>query len=233
MKSNILVIAAHPDDEVLGCGGTLAKYVNEGHNVSVMILGEGLTSRDAKRQRAKRKEGLRLLKRQAKKANDLLGVKDISMYDLPDNRFDTVALLDIVKLIERQILKTKPEIIFTHTNCDLNIDHVITHQAVLTATRPMPGCIVKELYAFEISSSTEWAFQRFGPVFRPNVFVDITDTLNRKIKAMMIYEGELRKFPHPRSDGAMMALAKYRGSMAGIEAAEAFELMRKIAWKGS
>lgn len=233
MKSNILVIAAHPDDEVLGCGGTLAKYVNEGHNVSVMILGEGLTSRDIKRQWAKRRGGLRLLKRQAKKANDLLGVKDISMYDLPDNRFDTVALLDIVKLIERQILKTKPEIIFTHTNCDLNIDHVITHQAVLTATRPMPGCIVKELYAFEIPSSTEWAFQRFGHVFRPNVFVDITDTLNRKIKAMMIYESELRKFPHPRSDGAMTALAKYRGSTAGIEAAEAFELMRKIAWKGS
>lgn len=225
---NILLIAAHPDDEVLGCGGTVARYAREGHNVSVMILGEGITSRYAKRHMANRAKELKILKEQTKKANEFLGVKNVYTHDLPDNRFDTVALLEIVKIIEKQISKVKPEIILTHTGSDLNIDHVITHRAVLTATRPVPGQTVREIYAFEIPSSTEWAFQQFDSVFCPNILVDIKSTLNMKIKAMRIYESESRKFPHPRSTENLKALAMFRGSAACLEAAEAFELIRKI-----
>jgi LmbE family N-acetylglucosaminyl deacetylase len=228
MKKNILVVAAHPDDEVLGCGATIARYAREGHIVSVMILGEGVTSRDDKRQKLKRAKELNLLKGHVQKANSLLGVKSIILHDLPDNRFDTIDLLTIVKLIEKQLVKTEPEIVYTHTNCDLNIDHIITHRAVLTATRPQSGNFVKEIYAFEIPSSTEWAFQRFEPTFCPNTFIDIKDTLTLKIRAMNIYKSESKPFPHPRSKEALIALARYRGSAAGLAAAEAFELVRKI-----
>lgn len=223
----ILVIAAHPDDEVLGCGGTIARYADEGSTVSVMILGEGVTSRDEERQRSKRGLELRNLKEQSINACKILGVNYTSVYDLPDNRFDTVPLLDVVKLIEKEIAERKPEVIFTHSKSDLNIDHAITHRAVLTATRPVPGQPVKELYAFEVPSSTEWAFGSFGS-FNPNIFVDIKDYLVLKIKGMAAYGGESREFPHPRSAQALGALAEYRGGMAGFEAAEAFELIRKL-----
>lgn len=225
---NILVVAAHPDDEVLGCGGTIARYVKEGHKVSVMILGEGVTSRDEKRQKFKRGKNLSSLEREAKKANSCFGVKDILFCRLPDNRFDTLALLDIVKLIEKQITKIKPEVVFTHAAGDLNIDHCITHRAVITATRPLSRQFVKEIYAFEVPSSTEWAFQQFMPIFRPCMFIDIKDTLKMKIEALMLYKSESGKFPHPRSAEALTALAIYRGSAAGLEAAEAFELIRRI-----
>jgi LmbE family N-acetylglucosaminyl deacetylase len=228
MKKNILVVAAHPDDEVLGCGATIARYAREGHIVSVMILGEGVTSRDDKQQKLKRSRELNLIKRYVQKANSLIGVKNIILHDLPDNRFDTIDLLTIIKLIEKQLVKTVPEIVYTHTNCDLNIDHSITHRAVLTATRPQSGNFIKEIYAFEIPSSTEWAFQRFEPAFCPNTFIDIKDTLTLKIRAMNIYKSESKPFPHPRSKEALIALARYRGSAAGLAAAEAFELVRKI-----
>lgn len=227
MKKNILVIAAHPDDEVLGCGGTIARYADEGSTVSVMILGEGVTSRDAERQRSKRGVELRKLKEQSVNACKILGVNYTSVHDLPDNRFDTVPLLDVVKLIEKEIAERKPEVIFTHSKSDLNIDHEITHRAVLTATRPVAGQPVKELYAFEVPSSTEWAFGSLG-LFNPNIFVDIKDYLELKIKAMAAYGGESREFPHPRSPKALEALAGYRGSAAGFMAAEAFEAIRMI-----
>ena len=223
----ILVIAAHPDDEVLGCGGTIARYVKTGHQVSVVILGEGITSRDAKRLPAQRKKDISGLKQQVRRANALLGTDAVSFFNLPDNRFDSLDLLDIVKRVEEHVADTRPDIIFTHSGCDLNIDHTITHRAVLTATRPVPGHFVKEIYTFEVPSSTEWAFNRLLPSFRPNVFIDIADTLDVKLSAMKLYELEARQFPHPRSSEAIAALAGYRGSTVGIEAAEAFELVRK------
>jgi LmbE family N-acetylglucosaminyl deacetylase len=224
----VMVVAAHPDDEILGCGGTIARHVKEGHNVSVMVLSEGVTSRDDEQQKLNRSKELNLLKRHMQKANSLLGVKTIILHDLPDNRFDSVDLLTIVKLVEKQLVKTEPEIVYTHTNCDLNIDHSITHRAVLTATRPQWGNFVKEIYAFEIPSSTEWAFHQFEPMFCPNTFIDIKETLTLKMRAMSIYKSESKRFPHPRSKGALIALARYRGSVAGLAAAEAFELIRKI-----
>jgi LmbE family N-acetylglucosaminyl deacetylase len=223
----ILVIAAHPDDEVLGCGGTAARLANEGRDVFFAIMGEGITSRHQQRDAADGRQ-LNQLKQHAHAAAKKVGVKDVFLDQLPDNRLDTVPLLEVVKLIEDLVDRIKPEIIYTHHPGDLNIDHGVIHRAVLTATRPMAGQPVREIYAFEVPSSTEWAFQRLEPSFRPNVFVDITQTIDAKIAAMECYESEARRFPHPRSPEALRALATRWGSVVGCGAAEAFELVRSI-----
>jgi LmbE family N-acetylglucosaminyl deacetylase len=227
----IMVIAAHPDDEVLGCGGTIARLVREGHQVYIAILGEGITSRYAKRDQADQSL-LQALQARSKKVAELLGVKDLFMYSLPDNRFDTVPLLDVVKIIEDLVANLAPDVIYTHHTGDLNVDHVIVHRAVLTATRPMQGKPVREIYAFEVPSSTEWAFQCYEPVFRPNVFVDISETLDLKVRALAQYETEVRVFPHPRSPEAITVIARRWGSVVGCDAAEAFELIRAIRFRG-
>jgi LmbE family N-acetylglucosaminyl deacetylase len=224
---NVLIIASHPDDEVLGCGGTIARLSKEGHAVHVAILGEGVTSRYSQRERADT-QLVTALRDCARKAAELLGAKDLSFSDLPDNRFDTVPLLDVVKIIEGLVEQLKPDAVYTQHGGDLNVDHVVTCRATMTATRPMTGGIVKAVYTYEVASSTEWAFQKFSPLFRPNVFVDITDTLDRKIQAMEFYESEARAFPHPRSPEALRAMAQRWGSVAGVRAAEAFELVREI-----
>lgn len=134
----------------------------------------------------------------------------------------------MIKVIERLIQRLQPQIIYTHHSADLNIDHVVVHRAVLTATRPMQGRPVREVYAFEVPSSTEWSFQQFGASFRPNVFIDIGDTLDIKVQALSLYETEVRAFPHPRSPEVIRAIAHRWGSVVGCEAAEAFELIRSI-----
>jgi LmbE family N-acetylglucosaminyl deacetylase len=223
----VLVIAAHPDDEILGCGGTAARLVQEGREVQFAILGEGITSRHAQRDAADRDQ-LARLHRQAHAAAGRVGVKDVHLHQLPDNRLDTVPLLEVVKLVELLVERIQPEIIYTHHAGDLNIDHGIIHRAVLTATRPLAGQPVREIYAFEVPSSTEWAFQRIEPSFRPNVFVDITGTIDAKVEAMECYESEARKFPHPRSPEALRAIATRWGTVVGCAAAEAFELVRSV-----
>lgn len=225
--SRVLVIAAHPDDEVLGCGGTAARLVAEGHDVHFAILGEGMTSRHSQRADADAKQ-LSVLHQQARAAAAKVGVKSVALHNLPDNRLDTVPLLEVVKLIEGVVDRMKPEVIYTHHAGDLNVDHGVIHRAVLTATRPTAGQSVLEIYAFEVPSSTEWAFQRIEPCFRPNVFVDITHTIEAKIAAMQCYESEARKFPHPRSPEALRAIATRWGSVVGCAAAEAFELVRSV-----
>jgi len=224
---NSLIIAAHPDDEVLGCGGTIARLTNEMQNVYVAVLGEGITSRYGQRDEADGR-ALETLRASSRRASELLGVKELFLFDLPDNRFDTVPLLDIVKMIESLIDKVKPFTVFTHHGGDLNIDHSIIHRATLTATRPMAGQTVKQLYAYEVPSSTEWAFGQLDTGFQPQVFIDIGVTLEKKIEAMEIYESETRRFPHPRSPEALMAVAKRWGAASGVEAAEAFELIREM-----
>jgi LmbE family N-acetylglucosaminyl deacetylase len=158
----------------------------------------------------------------------LLGAKELSFHGLPDNRFDSVPLLDVVKMVEQIIERWRPEAVYTHHGGDLNVDHRILSQAVLTATRPGQRNSVRDVYMFEIPSSTEWAFQQLSPAFRPNVFVDISATLDTKLKGMQEYESEVRKFPHPRSSEALRAIAQRWGSVAGCKAAEAFELVRSI-----
>jgi LmbE family N-acetylglucosaminyl deacetylase len=224
---SVLVIAAHPDDEVLGCGGTIARLVNEGQNVYIAILGEGITSRYSDRKNAD-KGLLKNLHSLSRQVATFLGAKDPFMFNLPDNSFDTVGLLSVVKMIEKLIKQVEPHSIYTQHGGDLNIDHAIVFRATLTATRPMLGSPVKQVYAYEVPSSTEWSFAQFAPVFQPNVFVDIGVTLELKIHAMQMYESEIRLFPHPRSPEALRAIAKRWGSVAGLQAAEAFSLIREV-----
>lgn len=223
MKKNVLVVAAHPDDEVLGCGGTIARLKQEEYDIYTMILGEGITSRDESRDTGKRKKEIKELKDQIVQANKILGVKKVFIFDFPDNRFDSVALLDIVKKIEKVKNEVKPEVIFTHFKDDLNIDHKITYDAVLTATRPQKEERVKTIYSFEVLSSTEWSYPL---CFNPNVFFDISKTIDTKIKAMSCYKSELKEYPHPRSLEAIELNAKMWGVKTGIDMAEAFHLVR-------
>lgn len=219
----ILVVAAHPDDEILGCGGTIARLVNEGNVVYTLILGEGITSRDETRDRGKRKSKILDLQKTAEKANSKLGVKKVYFGDFPDNRFDSCALLDIVKKVEQIKHKVKPDIIFTHYAEDCNIDHRVTYEAVITATRPMQGETVKEVYSFEVLSSTEW---RFPLRYSPNVFFDVTETIGQKIKALDEYKAEMREYPHPRSTKAVKKNAETWGFKLGLKCAEAFVCIR-------
>ena len=224
----ILVIAAHPDDEVLGCGGTIARLTSEGSNVYTLILGEGVTSRDRKRDLAKRENEIAELKKQAENANRILGVKKVYTFDFPDNRFDTIPLLDIIKTIEKIKEDIKPDIVFTHHYGDLNIDHQITFKAVMTASRPTKDESVKEVYSFEIPSSTEWNAPSSLTHFMPEYFVDISKTIKLKVRAMKEYKCEIREYPHPRSIESIEIKAKQRGIQVGLEAAEAFEVIRLI-----
>lgn len=224
--STVLVIAAHPDDEVLGAGGTAARRAAQGDLVYALILGEGQTSRFEQRQQAGL-EVVESLHNDSIAASEVIGYKKVYFGDFPDNRFDSVDLLDIVKFVEKYIAELKPEIIYTHFGGDLNVDHQITNTAVLTATRPQGDYTVREIYAFETFSSTEWNFGCRQP-FCPNVFIDIGEHFYKKCDAMKKYQSELRGFPHPRSLEIMEAAARRWGSVVGREYAEAFELLRKI-----
>ena len=224
----ILIVAAHPDDEVLGCGASIAKWVNNGDEVNVLILAEGITSRDKTRNLDSRSKELSDLKKSALNASEILGVKTVHLLSYPDNRMDSVDLLDIVKDIENHIKKTKPQVVITHHPSDLNIDHQITFKATLTACRPLPENLVKRIMCFEILSSTEWQLPFSNNVFFPTWFEDITNTFSSKINALKCYEDELNKWPHPRSFEAVESLAKRRGSSVGVNMAEAFALVREI-----
>jgi LmbE family N-acetylglucosaminyl deacetylase len=224
---SVLVVAAHPDDEILGCGGTMTRLAREGHEVRIAILAEGMSSRYAHREDADARQQQHL-HAQAQQAADKVGAKELVLCKLPDNRLDTVPLLDVVKTVEELVARFRPETIYTHHPGDLNVDHGVVHRAVLTATRPASGQSVREVYAFEVPSSTEWAFQSFGMSFRPNVFVDIADWLETKIAALACYDTEIRKFPHPRSAEALRAIATRWGSVVGLQAVEAFELIRSV-----
>jgi len=225
----ILLIAAHPDDEVLGCGGTIAK-LSSNNDIYTLILGEGITSRNISEEEKKKK--LKELKKQSAEANKLLGVKRVFFENFPDNKFDTIPLLDIIKSIEKVIQKIKPVEIFTHHYGDLNIDHQLTHRAVLTAVRPDGSPIVKKILSFEVLSSTEWNYQNQNNIFTPNIYIDISETLNKKLEAMKVYTSEIRDYPHPRSLEGIKILAQKRGLEAGLKFAEAFMLIREIEMKG-
>lgn len=220
------VIVAHPDDEILGCGGVMAK-LSSSHAIHIMILGEGITSRFDNREQANQ-DSLNSLTSDAENAAKIVGAKQVEFGGLPDNRFDEVALLDVIKLVERFINHHKPTTIFTHHPGDLNIDHGVTFRSVMTAVRPMQNERVKEVYACEIQSSTEWAFQSVHPIFQPNVFFDISDTIDTKIEAMEAYSSEKRAFPHPRSPESLRGHAQRWGATVGTNYAEAFQLIRSV-----
>jgi len=227
MKQPILVIAAHPDDEVLGCGGTIVRSTLEGRPIHIAILGEGFTSRQLNREDAD-PQGVDALVQTAADVGAFLDAAAVHQFRYPDNRFDEVPLLDVVKTIEALIAEIRPSEVFTQHGGDLNIDHVVTFRATMTATRPVAGSPVNALFAYEVPSSSEWAFAKFEPRFEPNYFVDITSTLDRKVQAMEMYATESRVFPHPRSPETLAAIARKWGSTVGFEAAEAFQQIWKL-----
>jgi LmbE family N-acetylglucosaminyl deacetylase len=223
MHSSVLVLAAHPDDEVLGCGGTMARLATGGTLVHVAFLADGVTAREAA------PDDLALRRAAARKACEILGATSVCFGNLPDNRLDSTALLDIVRPIEELIAQYRPDTVFTHHAGDLNVDHRRVHEAAVTACRPQHGHPVKTLLSFEVPSSTEWQPPGSGHPFVPNWFIDISASLDRKLAALDAYAGELRDWPHPRSRRGVENLARWRGATVGVEAAEAFILGRQLS----
>ena len=224
----VLVVAAHPDDEILGCGGSMLQHVAAGDTVHVLIMAEGITSREISRDVEKHSNELSALHSASYQAAQFMGVEKIKLYGFPDNRMDTVSLLDVVKKIESEINLFRPDIVYTHHAGDVNIDHVITHKAVVTACRPIAGTSVKTLLFFETLSSTEWQMASNEVVFLPDYFVNIEKFLPQKLKALNFYKSEMRAFPHSRSYEGVEVLAKWRGMLSGLHYAEAFSTGRII-----
>jgi LmbE family N-acetylglucosaminyl deacetylase len=221
------VVAAHPDDEVLGCGGTISRMAKEGYAVHILLMADGETARVSTEGTVDKKL-LTARRTAAEEAGKILGCASVELLELPDNRLDGLGLLDVVLKIERFVVKHQPSTLFTHHSGDVNIDHRVVHDAVVVACRPVPNHSVEELLFFEVPSSTEWRPPGSAATFTPNWFVDISATLSKKKQALKVYDSEMRAFPHPRSLKAVEALAEWRGATAGIEAAEAFMLGRKI-----
>ena len=222
MIYDILIIVAHPDDEVLGCGGLIAKSIEQGLNIKLLCVADGVSARTDGKVNKNDLEGRRLA---CKKACSILGLKSIDFLNFQDNQMDKYSLLTIVKQIENIIKINKPKTIITHSQNDLNIDHQIVGKATITACRPEANHPVKKLLFFEVPSSSEW---QIGLSFNPNWFEDITPYFKLKLDAMKEYKNELKPSPHPRSLIGIESLAKWRGATIGVDYAEAFELGRLI-----
>ncbi|MDN5787605.1 PIG-L deacetylase family protein [Pseudorhodobacter sp.] len=226
MTRNVLAIVAHADDEALGCAGTLARHSDAGDRVHVIFVADGVGAREAGM--APDPDDLAARKAAACQAVQILGGQKPLFLDLPDNQLDTLPLLSVIKAIHAAASPLVPQVIYTHHSGDLNIDHRIVAEAVLTAFRPQPDDCVAEIYGFENLSSTEWRFGAGANAFLPQKFVNITATLQRKLAALEAYAMEMRSAPHARSYQTVRALAQYRGGSVGVDAAEAFHIYRQI-----
>jgi LmbE family N-acetylglucosaminyl deacetylase len=229
-NKRVMIVVAHPDDEILGLGASMNKMIEEfSVRTRVIILGEGLTSRSEERDTYRWEKELEIHRNNIIIAQKAIGYHEVSIYAFPDNRFDTVALLNIIKVIEKEKKDFQPDVVFTHHGGDLNIDHQRTFEAVITACRPMPDEIVKTIITFETPSGTEWRASSDPRNFIPNMFVSIsTANLVAKIKGMQSYEFEKRSYPHPRSPEALKIQAQRWGVTIGKEYAEAFCVIRTI-----
>ena len=221
MNKKILVVAAHPDDEVLGCGGTMARHAKNGDKVHIVFMSNGVNSRGNVKYNEENER-----RECAIKASEILGAQTPKFFDFPDNMMDTVPLLEIVKELEVYIQELQPNIVYTHYKGDLNIDHQITYQAVMTACRPTPRNSITQIYLFEILSSTEWSI---SSTFSPVHFVDISEEFELKINALKMYKDEMKDFPNSRSIESVSALAVFRGGSMGINFSEAFSVERSIS----
>lgn len=222
--TSILVVAAHPDDEALGCAGTLFRHRSSGAKVHVLFLSDGEMARGASD-----KSLVRRRLAMAEAAAEAMGGLSMRLAGFPDNRLDAVDMLDLVRAVEAEIAKHNPDLIYTHHPGDLNIDHRHAHQAVMTACRPIEGRGVREIRCFEVLSSTEWAGPGLGPVFEPTLFIGLDDAaFAAKRAAFNAYAAEMRPLPHPRSWEVISALAVLRGAAAGMPRAEAFFVSRRL-----
>lgn len=219
----ILVLAAHPDDEVYGMGGTIAKLSDSGHDVYTLILTEGCTT-----QYSGNEEIIDIKKEEANLANEILGVKKVFFCDLPDMRLDSLDHVEINRNIEKYVEIIQPDIVFTHHNGDVNKDHKLIFESTLVATRPVLGSSVKKVYTYQVPSSTEWGAPLENDIFIPNTFIDIERYTDKKGLAIEAYKSELRDFPHPRSVKAVQTYDHAAGIKVGLEYAEAFRLIRAV-----
>lgn len=219
----ILVIVAHSDDETLGCGGTIKRHVDCGDHVFAVSMTDGVSSRgnivnDDRQHRVAA----------AERAAEALGFTWLDRGAFPDNQMDSVPLLEVAQFVEACAGRIKPTLVYTHHAGDLNVDHRVVSQAVLTSFRPQPGTSTREVRTFEVASSTEWAFGQIAPHFRPNLYVDISASWEAKLNALKAYDREMRPHPHSRSYDALYARAQYRGCEMGLPLAEAFETLWRI-----
>lgn len=222
----VLVIAAHPDDEVYGMGGTMAKLSTQGHEIHVLIVTDGCTT-----QYAGRSDLPAIIERkrsEAREANCLLGVRKVHFGSLPDMRLDTVPHVEVNRLIEQTVNSVRPEAVYTHFYGDVNLDHQMVYRSTLVAVRPVPGQCVQELYCYRVPSATEWSPQLGHTAFLPNVMVDIGGFEDAKEQALLTYQTEARSYPHPRSSQYVRETDRARGLEWGLGAAEAFWQLRKI-----
>ena len=222
----VLVVAAHPDDEVIGCGGTIAKLTASGAFVHVGFMADGVTSRPGEEQTQRDELGGR--RAAARTALDILGVRSVSFGEFPDNRMDEVARLDAARAVEALVLDHRPSLVLTHHAGDLNVDHRRVHEAVATACRPQPGHPVGTILCFEVASSTGWQLAGSSGEFAPSWFVDVTPYTDLKMRALRAYDQEMRDWPHARSHDAIEHLQRWRGATIGVAAAEAFVLGRHV-----
>ena len=222
INGSVLVIAAHPDDEVLGCGATLAKVADAGVPIDVVFLADGESSRDGATQK-----DINDRKDAASRAQELLGIRSIRFLDGLDNALDSVPRLEIIKGVEELVSDISPRHLLSHHRWDLNIDHQIAHEVAVTLARPKHYEISSLLF-FETPSSTEWRPSNTVQQFSPSAFIDVSGFQKIKSRAMLCYERETREYPHPRSADGLDALLRVRGMQAGVEFAEAFEIGRLV-----
>jgi LmbE family N-acetylglucosaminyl deacetylase len=220
MIKRVLIVAAHPDDEAIGCSGVMAKFKSEGVKIGLVFMTDGIASRSPSENEANdRCSG-------KEKAMKILTPDYCKSFDYPDNKMDSVPLLNIVKSVESCVSEFDPDLVITHWQGDLNIDHRITYQSVVTAIRPQPESNINEIWCFEVNSSTDYSCSHIG--FTPNLFVDIGMFWNEKLEYLSCYEKELRDYPHSRSMKSIEAKAVVRGSQCGIDYAESFICERRI-----
>jgi len=217
-----MIIAAHPDDEVLGCGGTIINRVKKGDEVVVVILTDGAVTRY-------KKPMAKILRKNALACAKILGVSKVIFKDLPNQLLDSIPITRVIKAIEAVMAEIKPDTVYTHDKGDLNRDHAVIYEATLVAARPLPGSKVKKLFTYFVPSSSEYNDVDEKAIFIPNVFVDIKAGIDKKIKAFACYKSERRAYPHPRSPEALRVYAKRWGIQAGIEYGEPFRLIRETA----
>jgi len=224
--NRVLIISAHPDDETLGCGGLISKYIKSFDAVRVLILGEGSSCRYSAIESQESISDIKIRKNSAKKAMSVLGVNELVTNDLPCGRFNIIPMLEINKLIEEQIKDFKPDTIFTHAESDLNNDHIIVNKASLIASRPGIYPFLKNVISYEVLSSSEWSFTNH---FSPNYFESLSDeNIKNKWDALSCYDSETREFPFPRSREGLFNQAMNRGMQSGCKFAEAFSIIRSV-----
>jgi len=211
-----LIVAAHPDDEILGVGGTIGKLTARGAEVAIVILCNGRPSLEER------------MSAVTKVAGHVLGVREVRTLNHPNLRLETYPVAEIAGQLEKIFADFKPETVLTHHYGDVNRDHFAAYHAVLTAARPLSSCCVESVFTFETPSSTDWAESVSDRIFRPNAYVDITETFDLKMEALRLYDDEMRPFPHSRSYQGVEALARTRGMAVGVRFAEAFSLIRGV-----